>query len=67
MVIARIESLILEKGIKDATERANTYIDAGVDGIMIHSRRETADEILNSQKILDKVISLYHLFRYLNT
>ena len=51
MVIARIESLILEKGIKDAIERANTYIDAGVDGIMIHSRRETADEILEFSKI----------------
>ena len=51
MVIASIESLILEKGIKDAIERANTYIDAGVDGIMIHSRRETADEILEFSKI----------------
>jgi len=51
MVFARIESLILEKGIKDAIERANTYIDAGVDGIMIHSRRETPDEILEFSKI----------------
>jgi phosphoenolpyruvate phosphomutase len=51
MVIARIESLILEKGIKDAIERADTYINAGVDGIMIHSRRETADEIFEFSKI----------------
>ncbi len=51
MVIARIESLILEKGIKDALERADTYINAGVDGIMIHSRRETADEIFEFSKI----------------
>tara|TARA_B100001027_G_scaffold210090_1_gene176851 strand:- start:800 stop:2101 length:1302 start_codon:yes stop_codon:yes gene_type:complete len=51
MVIARIESLILDKGIKDAIERANTYINAGVDGIMIHSRRETADEIFEFSKI----------------
>ena len=33
MIIARIESLILEKGIDDAIERANTYIDSGVDGV----------------------------------
>ena len=51
MVIARIESLILEKGIEDAIERANTYVDAGVDGIMIHSRKDTADEIFQFSKI----------------
>ena len=45
MVIARIESLILEKGISDAMHRANSYIDAGVDGIMIHSRKKTPDEV----------------------
>ena len=45
MVIARIESLILEKGINDALERANTYVDAGVDGIMIHSRKTDPNEI----------------------
>ncbi len=50
MVIARIESLILEKGINDAMQRANTYIDAGVDGIMIHSRKNTPDEIFEFSK-----------------
>lgn len=45
MVISRIESLILEKGIEDAVERAAAYIDAGTDGIMIHSRQKTPDEI----------------------
>ena len=54
MVIARIESLILEKGIDDAIERANTYIDAGVDGIMIHSRKNTPDEIFEFSKIFRK-------------
>jgi phosphoenolpyruvate phosphomutase len=38
MLIARIESLILEKGMNDALERSRVYIDAGADGIMIHSR-----------------------------
>ena len=50
MVIARIESLILEKGVEDALDRANAYIDAGVDGIMIHSRQKTPDEIFHFAK-----------------
>ena len=45
MIIARIESLILEKGVDDALMRAKAYIDAGADGIMIHSRQKTPDEI----------------------
>lgn len=46
MIVARIESLILEKGMKDALNRAQAYIEAGADGIMIHSRKEKPDEIL---------------------
>ena len=45
MIIARIESLILERGMEDAISRAKTYLEAGVDGIMIHSRQKTFDEI----------------------
>ncbi|MCI8383207.1 MAG: phosphoenolpyruvate mutase [Lachnospiraceae bacterium] len=45
MIIARIESLILEKGMEDALSRARAYVDAGADGIMIHSRKKTAEEI----------------------
>lgn len=45
MIIARIESLILEKGVNDAMERAQAYLGAGADGIMIHSRRKSPDEI----------------------
>ena len=45
MLIARIESLILEKGVDDALERALAYVNAGADGIMIHSRANTPDEI----------------------
>ena len=52
MVIARIESLILEKGLDDALYRASAYIDAGVDGIMIHSRQKTPDEIFQFAKKL---------------
>lgn len=45
MIIARIESLILEKGMEDALNRAFAYVKAGADGIMIHSRSKTPDEI----------------------
>lgn len=45
MLIARIESLILEKGMDDALARAFAYVQAGADGIMIHSRRKEPDEI----------------------
>jgi len=46
MIIARIESLILEQGMEDALKRAHAYVEAGADGIMIHSRRKEPDEIL---------------------
>lgn len=45
MICARIESLILEKGMKDATDRARAYVDAGADAIMIHSRSPKPDEV----------------------
>jgi len=50
MLIARIESLILDKGVEDAISRAKAYIDAGADGIMIHSRQKKADEIFEFSK-----------------
>jgi len=46
MIIARIESLILEQGLDDALKRAFAYSEAGADGIMIHSRRSEPDEII---------------------
>ncbi|MCI8725860.1 MAG: phosphoenolpyruvate mutase [Hungatella sp.] len=45
MIIARIESLILEKGMEDALERARAFTLAGADGIMIHSRKKDPSEI----------------------
>lgn len=46
MIIARIESLILEAGMGDALTRAEAYIKAGADGIMIHSRHKDPAEII---------------------
>ena len=46
MIIARIESLILERGMDDALNRAAAFVAAGADGIMIHSRKKDPAEIL---------------------
>lgn len=46
MIIARIESLILEKGMEDALRRGRAYVQAGADGLMIHSRKKEAGEVL---------------------
>jgi len=45
MIVARIESLILKHGMEDAIARAQAYIKAGADGIMIHSTQKSGDEI----------------------
>jgi len=46
MIIARIESLIACAGCDDAIDRAQRYIEAGADAIMIHSKEQSPDEIL---------------------
>ena len=45
MIIARIESLIAGKSIDDALERARAYVAAGADGIMIHSKNKSGEDI----------------------
>ena len=51
MIIARVESLILGKGLNDALERAFAYVKAGADGIMIHSKEKSGDDIKEFCKI----------------
>jgi len=46
MIIARVESLILGQGMDDALSRSFSYIEAGADGIMIHSKEQDPSEIL---------------------
>lgn len=46
MIIARLESMIAGKGVKDALKRAQMYIDAGADGIMVHSKEKDPKEVL---------------------
>lgn len=57
MIIARIESLILKKGLEDALRRARAYIEAGADGIMIHSKEKTPEEVF-------KFCRQYRKFKY---
>jgi phosphoenolpyruvate phosphomutase / 2-hydroxyethylphosphonate cytidylyltransferase len=54
MIIARVESLILSKGMKDALKRASAYIEAGADGIMIHSKKTDPKEIFEFSKLFRK-------------
>ncbi len=61
MIIARIESLILNKGLDDAITRARAYIEAGADGIMIHSKQKDFKEVYefcNLYKKLDYRVPL---------
>ena len=55
MIIARIESLILDQGMDDAIERAKAYLDAGADGIMIHSRAKTFNEIKEFTRLYNQI------------
>ena len=54
MVIARIESLIVDMGLDDALKRAEIYLDAGADGIMIHSRKKEPHEVFAFAKEFNK-------------
>ena len=54
MIIARIESLILGKSLKDAIKRAEQYSKAGADAILIHSKKNHPKEIFNFAKIFKK-------------
>ena len=54
MIIGRIESLIMEKGLDDAINRAHAYIESGADGIMIHSNKQDGSEIIEFCKKFKK-------------
>lgn len=62
MIIARIESFILGKGLDDALARAQAYSNAGADGIMIHSKSKTPDEIIAFCKAYQTVNNKVPLF-----
>ena len=55
MIIARIESFILNKDVKDAMRRAKKYIEAGADGIMIHSKSKKPNEVFSFSRQFRKL------------
>jgi len=54
MAIARIESFILGKNLKDAIKRAIIYSKAGADAILIHSKEKTPAQIFSFAKEFKK-------------
>ena len=51
MIIARTEALIAEVGMNEAIQRADAYENAGADAILIHSKKETPDEIIEFSEL----------------
>ena len=45
MIISRCESLIAGKPVDDALERCHAYVAAGADGVMIHSKNKSGEDI----------------------
>ncbi|MDR1952205.1 MAG: isocitrate lyase/phosphoenolpyruvate mutase family protein [Elusimicrobiota bacterium] len=45
MIFAKIESLIFDKSLDDAIDRTKAYIQSGADGIMIHWKKESFEEV----------------------
>tara|TARA_B100001057_G_scaffold77424_1_gene72298 strand:- start:3965 stop:5254 length:1290 start_codon:yes stop_codon:yes gene_type:complete len=54
LIIARIESFILGKGLNDALKRAKAYSNSGADAILIHSKKDNPNEIFKFSKIYNK-------------
>ncbi len=61
LIIARIESLIMSKPMNDAFKRADAYIKAGVDGIMIHSKSKNPIEVVEFAKRFRKNKKYKHI------
>ena len=64
MIIARIESLILGKSVNDAIMRAEKYVDAGTDRIMIHSKDKDPKEIFKFAEKFKKFLKTFHLLLF---
>ena len=54
MVVARIESLILKQGLDDALNRARIYAESGADAVLIHSKSEKPDEVMEFSRVFSK-------------
>ena len=58
MIIARVESLILDKPVSDAMKRSEKYLQAGADGIMIHSKDKNPANIFKFAKLFKKIFQI---------
>lgn len=54
MVFARVEALIAGLGLDEALRRAEAYIEAGADGIFIHSKEKFPQQIIDFCKTWNK-------------
>ena len=59
LIVARIESLIAGTGLKDAIKRAEHYIDAGIDGIMIHSNEKNPKDLIDFAKKYNSICNKF--------
>jgi phosphoenolpyruvate mutase len=57
LIFARVESLILNKGMNDALKRAKSYHKAGADVILIHSKKNNPKEIFEFSKKFQKIVT----------
>lgn len=58
MVIARVEALIAGWGMEEALRRANAYVEAGADAILIHSKSKSINEITEFSKKWSRKVPL---------
>ncbi len=58
-VIARLESLIVGAGVEDAVKRANMYLEAGADAILVHSKRSTSKDIDDFLAAFDRKVPIF--------
>jgi phosphoenolpyruvate phosphomutase len=50
-VIARVEALIAGWGLDEALKRAEAYLNAGADGILMHSKKSDSSDIEAFMKV----------------
>lgn len=55
MIVARLEGLIAGHSMKETLERAEAFLKAGADGIMIHSKKTDAKEVLDFAALYRKL------------
>ena len=58
LIIARVEALIAGLGVSEARKRADAYEKAGADAILIHSKKNTPDEIFEFCETCDGKIPI---------